>query len=89
MRKKEDMECFKWHKNDRTCWLCEHEEECRYEFALYNYADALYIKCQHKESFPDSYIPKCERSDRDGKYCARSDHRVVYECHAKDNGNVN
>lgn len=84
MRNKEDMDCFKWHKNDRICYVCDHEEECKFELAVHSYAGQLYFKCQYRETFTDSINPKCKRPDREGNCCYRLNQTIVYECYAKE-----
>lgn len=82
MRNKEDMECFKWHKNDRTCWVCDHEEECIIELAVHDFVDKLYFMCPHKDVF--GYYSKCDRYDRKGLNCSHLDASIVYDCHSKE-----
>jgi len=82
MRSKKNMDCFKWYKGDRICYLCPYEEECKYKFALYNYADYLYNSCRDKEIFSDSYFRKCENEKCEKEYCMTSKPKrnVIFEC---------
>ncbi len=82
MRNKEDMSCFKYHKDDRICWICEHEDECIIELEIYNFVDNLYFMCPHKDD--SSYYLKCKRTGREGLGCADLDKSVMYECHYKE-----
>lgn len=87
MRSKEDMECYKWHKNDRICWLCPYEEECKYEHELHKFADKLYCACEYRPMFHDHYFPSCNNPEVESKYCSgmgefRCD--VVFECKTQE-----
>ena len=84
MRNKENMECYKWHKNDRICWVCEHEEQCKYEYNLYHFIDRY--RCQYQESYyGHSSFPRCTKNEEgyvrpeDKEYCVG-----IKECKAKE-----
>ncbi len=78
------MECFKWYKNDRICYICNHEEECRYEYALYQFIDNFH--CEYQDVYYGSVtFPKCSKNDEgyvkyeDKEYCIG-----VKECKSKE-----
>ena len=49
MKNKEEVRCFKWYKNDRTCDICPYDNECKYEYDLHNLKDNLKFKhCENR-----------------------------------------
>lgn len=85
MRNKEDMDCFKWHENDRICYVCVHEEECIYEFALYNFIDSF--QCEYKEQYYGCSFAICTKNETEGEYVQRHKQEFcigIKECKAKE-----
>lgn len=80
------MKCFKWHKNDRICYVCDHEEECIYEYALHNFIEKLSFQCEYMETYYGSMsFPRCTKNEEgyvrpeDKEYCVG-----VEECKSKE-----
>jgi len=64
MRDKENMDCFKWYKNDRICYLCPYEEECIYEYKLYLFIDRFH--CEHQDVYYGNVsFPRCTKDEKE------------------------
>jgi hypothetical protein len=86
VRNKEDIECFKWYKNDRICWLCPYENECMYEYDLRTFINEYY--CPNQLIYYGSISsPRCDKDEKEGEYISPDDKEYcigIDKCKSKE-----
>ena len=86
MRNKEEMECFKWYKDDRICWLCPYEDECKYEYKLHRFITDYHCPNQ-VVYYGHMSFPRCEKNEKEGEYVSPGDKEYcigIEKCKAKE-----